>query len=138
MARWVWQGGDWRAGRGCQAGRCWGQGEAAWVEEPGGEGKAAGVEDAGPGRGYQVRRGCRWQGKYGEVEIVRWRWLGGRNHRMMCGEWRHLGSVKFYGKIMSLLIGPDTTFIRKGCVFANRDRHHKGIVLANRTRQYIY
>ena len=24
-ARWEWQGGDWRAGRGCQVGRCWGQ-----------------------------------------------------------------------------------------------------------------
>ena len=40
MARWEWRGGDWRAGRGCQAG------EAAWVEEAGGEGKASGVEEA--------------------------------------------------------------------------------------------
>ena len=43
MARWEWQGGDWRVGRGCQAGRCWGQREADWVEEAGGEGKTAGV-----------------------------------------------------------------------------------------------
>ena len=51
MARWEWRGGDWRAGRGCQVGRCWGQEDAAWVEEAGWEVKAAGVEEAGPGRG---------------------------------------------------------------------------------------
>ena len=50
-----------------------GAGEAAWVEEAGGEGMAAEVEEAGPGRGCQVRGGCRWRGKDGEVEIVRWR-----------------------------------------------------------------
>ena len=38
MAWWEWRGGDWRAGR--EAGRCWGLGEAAWVEEAGGEGRA--------------------------------------------------------------------------------------------------
>ena len=59
MARWEWQGVDWRVGRGCQAGRCWGQGEAAWVEVAEGEGKAAGVEEAGPGRCCQVVGGCR-------------------------------------------------------------------------------
>ena len=45
------------------------------------------------------------------------------------------GSVKIYGKTMSLLIGPDTTFIRKGSVFANRAGHYiykKGSFLANR------
>ena len=124
MVRWEWRGGDWRAGRGCQAGRCWGLGEAAWVEEAGGEGKAAGVKEAGPGRGCQVGGGCRWQGKDGEVKIVKWRWRGRRNHRKMCEEWRHPGSVKIYGKTMSLLIGPDTTFIRKGSVFANRAGHY--------------
>ena len=101
-----------------------GQGEAAWVEEAGGEGKAAGVEEAAPGRGCQVGGGCRLRGKDGEVEIVRWRWQGGRNHRIMCEEWRHPGSVKIYGKTMSLLTGPDTTFIRKGSVFANRAGHY--------------
>ena len=75
--------------------RCWGQGEAK------GEGKAAGVEEAGPGRGCQAGGGCRWRGKDGEVEIVKWRWRGGRNHRKMCEEWRHPGSVKIYGKTMS-------------------------------------
>ena len=94
------------------------------MEEAGGEGKAAGVEEAGPGRGCQVGGGCRWRGKDGEVEIVRWRWRGGRNHRIMCEEWRHPGSVKIYGKTMSLLIGPDTTFNKKGSVFANRAGHY--------------
>ena len=75
---------------------------------------------AGPGRGFQFGGGCRWRGKDGEVEIVRWRWRGGRNHRKMC----HPGSVKIYGKTMSLLIGPDTTFISKGSVFANRAGHY--------------
>ena len=64
-----------------------GLGDAAWVEEAGGEGKAAGVEEAAPGRGCQVGGGCRLRGKDGEVEIVRWRWRGGRNHRIMCEEW---------------------------------------------------
>ena len=40
MAWWEWWDGDWRAGRGCQAGRCWGQGEAARADEAGGEGRA--------------------------------------------------------------------------------------------------
>ena len=97
-----------------------GAGEAAWVEEAGGEGKAAREEEAGPGRGCQVGGGCRWQGKYGEVEIVKCRWQGGRNHRIVCEEWCHPGSVKIYGKIMSLLIGRDTTFIRKESVLALR------------------
>ena len=57
-----------------------GQGEAAWVEEAGVEGKAAGVEKAGPGRCCQVGG---WPGKDGEVELVRWRWQGVRNHRIM-------------------------------------------------------
>ena len=58
------------------------------------------------------------------MEIVRWRWRGGRNNRIMCEEGRHPGSVKIYGKTMSLLIGPETTFIRKGSVFANRAGHY--------------
>ena len=90
------------AGRGCLGGGGW----------RGREGKAAWVEDAGPGRAGQVGEGCRWQGKDGEVEIVRWRWRSGKNHRIMCEEWHHPGSMKIYGKTMSLLIGPDTTFIR--------------------------
>ena len=52
---------------------CWGQGEAALMEEAIWEGKAAGVEEAGPGKGFQDGGGCRWRGKDGEVEIVRWR-----------------------------------------------------------------
>ena len=70
--------------------RCWGQGEAK------GEGTAAGVEEAGPGRGCQTGGGCRWRGKDGDVEILKWRWQGGRNHRKMCEEWRHQGSVKMH------------------------------------------
>ena len=95
-----------------QVGRCWGQGEAAWLE------------GAGLGRDCQFGGGCRLRGKDDEVEIVRWRWQGGRNHRIMSEEWRHPGSVKIYGKTMSLLIGPDTTFIRKGSVFGNRAGHY--------------
>ena len=113
------------------------------LEEARGEGKAAGVEEAGPGRGCQVGGGCRWRGKDGEVEIVRWRWRGGRNHRIMCEEWRHPGSGKIYGKTttfirkeVSLLIGPDTTFIRKASVFAYRAHTttfiRMGSVFANR------
>ena len=49
---------------------------------------------------------------------------GGRNHRIMCEERRHTGSAKIYGKTISLLIGPDTTFITKGSVFANRAGHY--------------
>ena len=69
IARWRLESGE----------RCWGQGEDALVEEAKGDGKAAGVEEAGPGRGCQVGEGCRWRGKDGEVEIVGWRWRGGRN-----------------------------------------------------------
>ena len=76
------------------------------MEEAGGEGKAAGLEEAGPGRCCQFGGGCRWQGKDDEVEIVRWRLRGRRNHRIM---WE-----------VSLLIGLDATFIRKGSVLANR------------------
>ena len=83
------------------------------MDEARGEGKAAWVEEAGPGRGCQD----------GEVKIVRLRWRGGRNHRIMWEEWLHPGSVKIYGEKMSLLKGPDTTFIRKGSVFANRAGH---------------
>ena len=54
------------------------------------------------------------------MEIVRWRLRGGRNSRVICEQWRHPGRVKIYGKTKSLLIGPETTFIRKGSVFANR------------------
>ena len=75
--------------------RCWGQGEDKR------EGKAAWVEEAGPGRGCQAGGGCIWRGKDGEVEIVKWRWQGGKNHRKICEEWRHPGSVKIYGKTMS-------------------------------------
>ena len=58
---------------------------------------------------------------------------------------------------MSLLTGPDTTFIKKRSVFANRARHYmflgrevsllmgpdtifirKGIILANRAGHYIH
>ena len=63
------------------------------------------MEDAGPGRGCKVVGCCRWRGKVAEVEIVRWRGQGGRNHRITCEERRHPGSVKIYGKTMSLLIG---------------------------------
>ena len=49
---------------------------------------------------------------------------GGGLWGIMCVEWRHPGSVKIYGKIMSLLIGPDTTFIRKESVFANMAGHY--------------
>ena len=49
---------------------------------------------------------------------------GRRNRRVMCEKWRHPGRVKIYGKTMLLLIGPDTTFIRKGSVFANRAGHY--------------
>ena len=87
-----------------------GQREAAWLEEAGGEGKAAGVDEARPGRGCQVGGGCRWQGKDGKVEIVRWRWRSGRNHRLMLEEWRHPGSVKVYGETMSLVILLARTF----------------------------
>ena len=96
------------------------------------------MEEAGPGRGCQAGGGCRWRGKDGEEEIVKWRWRGGKNHRKMCEEWRHPGSVKISGKTMSysgrtlhllgrevsLLIGPATTFIRKGSVLANRAGHY--------------
>ena len=58
------------------------------------------------------------------MEIVRWRWRGERNHRIMCEEWHHPGSVKIYGKNMCLLIGQDTTFIKKGSVFATRAGHY--------------
>ena len=92
MARWEWQGGNLRTGRGYQAGRCWGQGEAAWMEEAGFEGNAAGVGEAGPGRGCQVGGGCRWRGGDGEVKE---------------------NTEKGFGKTKFLLIGPDTTFIRK-------------------------
>ena len=98
------------------------------MEEAGGEGKAAGVEEAGPGRGCQV-------------EIVRWRWRGGRYHRIKCEEWRHPGSVKIYGKTMSLLIGPDTTFKSKGSALLigpETTFNRKGSVSINRARHYIY
>ena len=65
--RWECQGEDWRAGIGCQAGRCWDQREAAWEEEAGGEGQAAVVEEAGPWRG------CKLEEAGGEVMMVRWR-----------------------------------------------------------------
>ena len=43
---------------------------------------------------------------------------------------------------MSLLIGPGTTFIRKGSVFVNMAGHYKyirkGSVLANKAGYYIY
>ena len=94
-----------------------GQGEAALVEEARVDGKAAGVEgeadeveEAVPGRLCQVGGGCRWRGKYGEVEILRWRWRGGRNPRIM---WE-----------VSMLIWLDTSFIRKESVLANRAGHY--------------
>ena len=46
------------------------------------------------------------------------------NCRVMSEQWRHPGSVKIYGKTKSLLIGPDTAFIGKGSVFANRAGHY--------------
>ena len=55
---------------------------------------------------------------------MRWRWRGGRNHRIMCEEWRHPGVVKIDGKTMSWLIGTATSFIRKGIVFAIRTGHY--------------
>ena len=41
-------------------------------------------------------------------------------------KWCHPGSVTLhlFGKNGSLLVGPDTTFIRKESVFANRARHY--------------
>ena len=45
------------------------------------------------------------------------------------------------GREVSLLKGPDTTFIRKGSVFAYRAGHYiykKGSVFANRVGHYIY
>ena len=51
-----------------------------------------------------------------EVEMARWK----KSHNKVC----HPGSVKNYGKTWFLLIGPDTTFIRKGSVFANRELHY--------------
>ena len=101
-----------------------GAGRGCWVEEAGGEGKAAGVVEAGPRKGCQVGGGCIWRGSDGAEKIVRWRWRGGRNHRIMCEEWLHPGSVKIYGKTMPLLIEPDTTLIRKESVFTNRAGHY--------------
>ena len=90
------------------------------MEEAGGEGNAALVEEASPGRGCQVGGGCRWQGTDDEVEIVRWRWRGGTNPRIMCEEWLHSGSIKIY-----VLANRATQyFFRKGSVFANRARHY--------------
>ena len=60
--------------------RCLGQGKDAWWRRLDGRARLLGVEEAGPGRGCQVGGDCRWRGKDGEVEIVRWRWQGGRNH----------------------------------------------------------
>ena len=51
--------------------------------------------------------------------MARW-----RNRRVMCEKWRHPGRVKIYGKTKLLLLGLDTTFIRKGFVFANRAGHY--------------
>ena len=71
--------------------------------------------------------------------MVKWRWQGEKNHRKMCEEVRHPGSLKIYEKTMflligrtlhllgrevSLLIGPDNTFIRKEIVLANRAGHY--------------
>ena len=72
---------------------------------------------------------------------MRWRWPGGRNHRIKCEEWRHPGSVKIYGKTMSLVIGPDTTFIRKEVsllIGPDTTFIRKGRVFANRAAHYIY
>ena len=89
-------------------------GQAAGVE-----GKADEVEEAVPGRLCQVGGGCRWPGKYGEVEILRWRWRGGRNPRIM---WE-----------VSVLIWLDTSFIRKESVLANRAGHY----ISNPSRAWL-
>ena len=52
------------AGRSCQAGKCWEQGEAAWLEEAEGEGKAAGLV-----KGDAVKLE---DAVDDEVKIVRW------------------------------------------------------------------
>ena len=51
-----------------------------------------------------------------EVEMARWK----KSHNKVC----HPGSVKKYRKTRFLLIGPDTTFIMKGSVFAYRALHY--------------
>ena len=55
------------------------------------------------------------------MEIVRWIRQGEKKHRIMYEEERHRQSVKIYEKTMSL---PDTRFIRKGSVIANRAAHY--------------
>ena len=94
---------------------------AAWVEEGEGEGKAAGDGWRRLVQGEAVKLKEAVDGK---VKMVRWRWQGGRNHRILCEEWRHPGCVKIYGKTMFLLIGPDTPFIWKGSVFPNKIGHY--------------
>ena len=74
--------GGWRGGQGC-----WG-GVLHWSRLV--QGEAVKLEEAVDG----------------EVKIVRWRWRDGRNYRILCEEWCHPRSVKIYGKIMSLVIGP--------------------------------
>ena len=72
---------------------------------------------------------------------MRWSWRDGRNHIIICEEWRHPGSVKIFGKTMSLLIGPDNTIIRKVKVYLLIGQDNtfirKGSVLANRAGHYI-
>ena len=72
MARWRLESRErlpsWKmlgAGRGCQAGKCWGQGKAACAKEAGGEGKAAGLVN---GEAVMLENAVD-----DEVKMVRWK-----------------------------------------------------------------
>ena len=99
------------------------QGEAAKLEDAGGRERLIGWRRlkgrarllgwrrlVDPGRGCDVGGDCRWQGKDGEAEIVRWRWRGGRKESFVIGP---VNTFVRKGREVFLLIGPDTTFIRK-------------------------
>ena len=68
MARWEWQGGNWRAGRGCQVGRCWGQGEADWWRRPEGRARLLAWRRLVQGEAVKLEEAVD-----GELKMVWWR-----------------------------------------------------------------
>ena len=68
MARWEWQGGDWRAGRGCQVGRCWGQERLLGWRRLEGRARLLGWRRLVQGEAVKLEEAVD-----GEVKMVRWR-----------------------------------------------------------------
>ena len=91
------------------------------------QGEAAKLEDAG-GR----ERLLGWRRLDWRAMLLGWRRLvqeeAFKLEEAVDGEVELVGlkktQNKVYGKTKSLLIGPDTTFIRNGSAFANRDKHY--------------